>query len=54
MPNSIFLFQIIHGFAACPVALQTLQTVFLTNELRVNSLYNVSYVAEGAAASCCS
>lgn len=54
MPDSIFLFQMIRGFAACPVARQILQSVFLTNELRVKNLYNVSDVPEGAAASRCS
>lgn len=31
-PNFIFLFEMICGFAACPVTQQVLQTVFPTNE----------------------
>lgn len=41
------------GFAACPVARQVLQTVFPTNEVGVNNLFNVSDMAEGTAASHC-
>lgn len=32
-PDFIFLAEVIHGFAVCPVTWQVLQTVFLTNEL---------------------
>lgn len=32
-PDFIFLAEVIHGFAVCPVTRQVLQIVFLTNEL---------------------
>jgi len=44
----------IYGFAVCPVTRQVLQTVFPTNELRVNNFFDVSDMAEGTASSHCS